>query len=317
MIRIRPYKNSDEAQILDWSLDEETFYMWSFGWLGDYPLTEEKFRITADYSRFVALDGPDVVGFFTVRNPEQKQEQLRFGFVLVDPDRQGQGIGKTMLRQALCYAFEIYQAERVSLGVYEKNAPALACYKGIGFAPTGRNEFYTIRGEEMKVIEMAAAPPAREGKEPALPAADIEVVRAEEDWQRAGAYSVRIQGMNREHHISLRQEFDELDGEGSRHIVLLDDGYPFATCRIYEQNARTVHIGRVVVLPEYRGREYGRRVIEEAEEWIRELGYEEILVDARTVAVGFYKKLDYEVTDKRFFISGPFECVRMGKRTGS
>lgn len=27
-----------------------------------------------------------------------------------------------------------------------------------------------------------------------------EVMRAEEEWQRAGAYSVRIQGMNRQHH---------------------------------------------------------------------------------------------------------------------
>ena len=51
-----------------------------------------------------------------------------------------------------------------------------------------------------------------------------EVIRAEEEWQRAGAYSVRIQGMNRQHHISLREEFDEHDTDGTRYIVLLDDG---------------------------------------------------------------------------------------------
>ena len=37
----------------------------------------------------------------------------------------------------------------------------------------------------------------------------IEVLRAEAEWQRAGAYSVRIEGMNRAFHISLREEFDE------------------------------------------------------------------------------------------------------------
>ena len=31
----------------------------------------------------------------------------------------------------------------------------------------------------------------------------IEVMRAEQEWQRAGAYSVRIQGMNRQYHIPL------------------------------------------------------------------------------------------------------------------
>ena len=60
------------------------------------------------------------------------------------------------------------------------------------------------------------------------------VLRAEETWQRAGSYSVRVQGMNRQHHISLREEFDEHDGDESKYIVLLDDTYPVATCRFYD-----------------------------------------------------------------------------------
>ena len=43
------------------------------------------------------------------------------------------------------------------------------------------------------------------------------VLWAEETWQRAGAYSVRVQGMNRQHHISLREEFYEYDGEKSKY----------------------------------------------------------------------------------------------------
>ena len=92
----------------------------------------------------------------------------------------------------------------------------------------------------------------------------MEVLRAGEEWARAGAYSVRIQGMNRQHHISLREEFDEHDGDGTRYIVLLDEGYPVATCRFYELDRERVMIGRVVVLPEYRGSGLGRKVILEA-----------------------------------------------------
>ena len=90
---------------------------------------------------------------------------------------------------------------------------------------------------------------------------ELEVVRAEEEWQRAGAYSVRIQGMNRQHHISLREEFDERDGDGTKYIVLLDDGYPVATCRIYPIDEGCAKVGRVVVLPEYRGKHLGSKVI--------------------------------------------------------
>ena len=57
----------------------------------------------------------------------------------------------------------------------------------------------------------------------------IEVIRAEQEWQRAGAYSVRIEGMNRQYNISLREEFDEHDCDGTKYIVLLDGGYPVAT----------------------------------------------------------------------------------------
>ena len=68
---------------------------------------------------------------------------------------------------------------------------------------------------------------------------NIQTLRATETWQQAGAYSVRVQGMNRQHHISLQEEFDEHDGAESKYIVLLDDTYPVATCRFYELNAIT------------------------------------------------------------------------------
>lgn len=142
---------------------------------------------------------------------------------------------------------------------------------------------------------------------------DIEVMRASEEWQRAGTYFVRIQGMNRQHSISLRDEFDEHDCDGTRYIILLDSGYPIATCRFYELDRKTVTIGRVVVLPEYRGQDLGRRVVSEAEQWIKELGYKRIEIESRTVAVDFYKKLGYTELDGTIVRSGVFDCIKMEK----
>lgn len=142
---------------------------------------------------------------------------------------------------------------------------------------------------------------------------NLEVMRAQEEWQRAGAYSVRIQGMNRQHHISLRDEFDEHDTQGTRYIVLLDEGYPVATCRFYEIGGGRVTLGRLVVLPEYRGRGLGAQVVGEAEEWIGESGFREICIDSRLVTEGFYEKLGYVRTDDSVVQSGSFKCVRMHK----
>ncbi len=142
----------------------------------------------------------------------------------------------------------------------------------------------------------------------------IEIIRAEQEWQRAGAYSVRIQGMNRQHHISLREEFDEHDTDGTKYIVLLAEGYPVATCRFYEVNLESVTLGRVVVLPEYRGHQLGRMVVTEAEKWIKELEFKEIIIDSRIEAIPFYEKLGYSYLDNSVIKSGNFECIKMHKK---
>lgn len=138
-------------------------------------------------------------------------------------------------------------------------------------------------------------------------------MRAEAEWQRAGAYSVRIEGMNRQHHISLREEFDEHDCEGTKYIVLLDEGYPVATCRFYETSESAVTLGRVVVLPEYRDRKLGSLVVTEAEKWAKELGFKEVDIDSRIEVTGFYSKLGYSSLDGNVIKSGNFDCVKMKK----
>ena len=143
---------------------------------------------------------------------------------------------------------------------------------------------------------------------------DIQVIRAAETWQQAGAYYVRIQGMARQHGITLRQEFDEHDTPDTKYIVLTDDSFPVATCRLYRLDESSAMIGRVVVLPEYRGRQLGRRVINEAEAWLKELGIKRAVVESRDVAVGFYEKLGYCVTDKSIIHGETFDCIHMEKQ---
>ena len=142
---------------------------------------------------------------------------------------------------------------------------------------------------------------------------ELKVIRAEETWQRAGAYYVRIQGMAKQHGITLRCEFDDHDGSSSRYIVLTDDEFPVATCRFYPLDDQSVMIGRVVVLPEYRGKGLGKRVLDEAESWIRELGYSKAVVESRDVALGFYEKNGYVVTGQSIIHGDTFDCIRMEK----
>ncbi len=142
---------------------------------------------------------------------------------------------------------------------------------------------------------------------------DITVIRATETWQQAGAYYVRIQAMAKQHGITLRREFDEHDTPHTKYIVLTDRDFPVATCRFYRVTHGAAMIGRVVVLPEYRGKGLGRLVVAEAETWLRELGYAKALIESRDVAVEFYEKLGYAVTDRNIIHGVTFDCIRMEK----
>ena len=141
----------------------------------------------------------------------------------------------------------------------------------------------------------------------------IQVIRATETWQRAGAYYVRIQGMAKQHSITLRREFDDHDTPDTKYIVLTDGDFPVATCRWYPLDGTAAMIGRVVVLPEYRGKGLGRQVIREAENWLCDCGFTRAVVESRDVAVGFYQTLGYAVTDQTVIHGDTFDCIRMEK----
>lgn len=141
----------------------------------------------------------------------------------------------------------------------------------------------------------------------------MEVIRAAETWQQAGAYYVRIQAMARKHHITLRQEFDEHDTPETKYIVVLDEDFPVATARFYPLDETRAMIGRVVVLPEYRHCGIGTLVVAESEKWIRELGFRTAVVESRDNKVNFYHRMGYEKTGNELIEGDTFRCVRMTK----
>lgn len=160
-IRLRPYRLSDAEKIVTWCTDEKCFYQWSAGILGRYPLTPERFNRTmaardesTGYFPFVAEGENGPAGFFILRRPGEETEVLRFGFVILDPALRGKGYGKAMLRLGLGYAFDLYGAEKVTLGVFENNPGAYHCYKSLGFREAGRSSTYEIGGEAWNCLEL-------------------------------------------------------------------------------------------------------------------------------------------------------------------
>lgn len=160
MLHMRPFDPDDAAVILSWCRDEYAFRQWSADRYDHYPaVPEDMIRLYAgakDFYPMTVYDEQGVAGHMTMRFVDEKRQELRFGFVIVDNARRGQGCGRDMLHMALCYAFGVARAQRVSLGVFENNLPAWRCYKAAGFrdAALDQPESYHVLGETWACREM-------------------------------------------------------------------------------------------------------------------------------------------------------------------
>lgn len=140
MIRLRPFKKQDVKKILPWLSDERVMAMWSAG-IFRYPLTEEQIlarmeeaELSENEWAMAALDEQgEVVGHLYMRKADYKNNSLHIGLIVVDDTRRGQGIGRQMVEKAVEYAFAILGVQRVTLGVFDCNPIAHACYKKVGF----------------------------------------------------------------------------------------------------------------------------------------------------------------------------------------
>lgn len=141
----------------------------------------------------------------------------------------------------------------------------------------------------------------------------MEIIRAKTIAERAGAYYVRIEAMARKHQIPLQVEFDEHDTPDTNYIVVMDKYLPVATCRMYPIDKEQVMLGRIVVLPSYRHQGLGTRVVREAEQWAKELGFKTSVLESRENKVDFYKQMGYVADYGKKIVGDTFTCYRMEK----
>ncbi|MHC6178439.1 GNAT family N-acetyltransferase [Clostridium sp. JNZ X4-2] len=163
MLRLRSYKKCDAKYIVNWIKDEVSFRKWCADRYDKYPITSEDMNRYYDdvanadnFYEMTAFDETGIVGHLIMRFIDEDKSILRFGFVIVDDTKRGQGCGKEMLQLALKYAFEILKVNKVRLGVFENNQPAYYCYKAVGFkdVPINEVEYYHVLNEDWKCLEL-------------------------------------------------------------------------------------------------------------------------------------------------------------------
>ena len=94
----------------------------------------------------------------------------------------------------------------------------------------------------------------------------------------------------------FQNEFDATD-DSSLHFVVYEESVPVATCRLYYSQTRNSYvIGRIAVLEEFRGRNYGSTLICNCEDVVKKLDAHRIELSAQVRVAAFYEKNGYTAT---------------------
>lgn len=109
----------------------------------------------------------------------------------------------------------------------------------------------------------------------------------------------------REQGVPAKLEWDGLD-EISRHALALNTKGDAIGCgRIIPPRGRaTARIGRLAVLPEWRGRKVGRALLEALLEHARSKHYPQVMVSAQVQALPFYRRFGFEEEGEEFMDAG-------------
>ena len=142
------------------------------------------------------------------------------------------------------------------------------------------------------------------------------VVRTQQDLN--ACLEIRREVFIQEQGVPEALEMDELDvlesGAGV-HVLIRDDaGRAVATGRLKDYSAGTAKFQRVAVREDVRSHGYGVAVMKALENSAKDMGFEQVVLDAQCTAEGFYRKLDYQVLDTTRFLDAGIEHVKMGKR---
>ena len=98
----------------------------------------------------------------------------------------------------------------------------------------------------------------------------------------------------------FHDEFDDID-KIAWHILLYCDKQPAACCRLFpSQRENTYTIGRVAVRKQYRGQDFGKLIMQHAENWLCEKRVRTLELSAQVRVRAFYESLGYTASGEEY-----------------
>lgn len=126
------------------------------------------------------------------------------------------------------------------------------------------------------------------------------------------ALKIRQQVFVQEQHVPETIEIDQNEAYTIHFVLYLESKQPAATLRLLPYNQEKIKIQRMAVLSNFRKKGLGRVIMEAAETFAKEQGYQSMILGAQLTALPFYESLGYHKDGEEFLEAG-IRHVNMAK----
>lgn len=129
-------------------------------------------------------------------------------------------------------------------------------------------------------------------------------------------FALRIEVFVREQKVPMELELDEKDySENTVHIGYFSNDKLIGVARLINMNKDVIHIGRVAIDKDYRGKGIGRKLIIGCETTAKNILKREVIIElsAQIQAEKFYKSLGYNRINDTIYLDAGIEHVDMKK----
>lgn len=154
-----PFTEKDYSLLVSWIPDEEFNLLWG-GPLYSWPITLGQVaahQAREEVSSFLLSVNGEKVGFIELFKESEIQYRLCRILIAAETAR-GKGYGKQLIGLAMEHAKNKLGAQKLSLGVFEKNERAIQCYSSLGFQTSAREErSWQFQGQWWPLLRMERA----------------------------------------------------------------------------------------------------------------------------------------------------------------
>ena len=129
-------------------------------------------------------------------------------------------------------------------------------------------------------------------------------------------FALRIEVFVKEQNVPMELELDEKDhSENTVHIGFFDNNKLIGVARLIDLDKDVIHVGRVVIDKEYRGKGIGRKLIVGCETTAKNILKREVIIElsAQIQAEKFYESLGYNRVNDKIYLDAGIEHVDMRK----